>query len=78
MRWLQVHKTKPLLSLREDRTLQDVVFKLVPGLFQSEMNRRLGFYTQHPEAGESHKISQPSYLEYRHFKLSLAVRMRFK
>ncbi|XP_069156089.1 mucin-2 [Procambarus clarkii] len=48
---VQVHKTKPLLSLREDRTLQDVVFKLVPGLFHSEMNRRFCFYKEHPEAG---------------------------
>ncbi|KAK4305170.1 hypothetical protein Pmani_022931 [Petrolisthes manimaculis] len=48
---VQVHKTKPLLSLREDRTLQDVVFKLVPGLFHSEMMRRSGFYKEHPEAG---------------------------
>lgn len=48
----QVHKTKPLLSLREDRTLQDVVFKLVPGLFHSEMKRRSCFYKEHPEGGE--------------------------
>lgn len=47
-----MHKTKPLLSLREDRTLQDVVFKLVPGLFHSEMKRRHCFYKEHPEGGE--------------------------
>ncbi|CAL4109277.1 unnamed protein product, partial [Meganyctiphanes norvegica] len=48
---VQVHKTRPLLSLREDRTLQDVVFKLVPGLHHSETSRRHHFYNEHPEAG---------------------------
>ncbi|XP_020621016.1 polycomb complex protein BMI-1-A-like [Orbicella faveolata] len=31
---VEVHKTKPLLHIRPDRTLQDIVFKLVPGLYQ--------------------------------------------
>ncbi|XP_071536640.1 uncharacterized protein [Panulirus ornatus] len=62
---VQVHKTKPLLSLREDRTLQDVVFKLVPGLFHSEMNRRLCFYKEHPEAGGDK--TEQSLRERRHF-----------
>ncbi|KAK8746201.1 hypothetical protein OTU49_017294 [Cherax quadricarinatus] len=31
---VQVHKTKPLLSIRLDKTLQDIVYKLVPGLYQ--------------------------------------------
>ncbi|EFX62403.1 hypothetical protein DAPPUDRAFT_8025, partial [Daphnia pulex] len=29
---VQVHKTKPLLNIRSDQTLQDIVYKLVPGL----------------------------------------------
>lgn len=33
---VQVHKTKPLLNIRADQTLQDIVYKLVPGLFQSK------------------------------------------
>ena len=33
---VQVHKTKPLLNIRSDQTLQSVVYKLVPGLFQSK------------------------------------------
>lgn len=32
---VQVHKNKPLLNIRSDQTLQDIVYKLVPGLFQS-------------------------------------------
>lgn len=32
---VQVHKSKPLVNIRPDKTLQDVVYKLVPRLFQS-------------------------------------------
>ncbi|XP_032296821.1 polycomb group RING finger protein 2 isoform X1 [Coturnix japonica] len=46
----QVHKTRPLLSIRSDRTLQDVVYKLVPGLFTDEMKRRREFYATYPVA----------------------------
>lgn len=38
---VQVHKTKPLLSIRPDKTLQDIVYKLVPGLYQSKFRLRL-------------------------------------
>ncbi|WAQ94235.1 BMI1B-like protein [Mya arenaria] len=43
-----VHKTKPLQNIRLDHTLQDIVYKLVPGLFQSEMRRRREFYKGYP------------------------------
>ncbi|CDQ69717.1 polycomb complex protein BMI-1 [Oncorhynchus mykiss] len=53
---VQVHKTCPQLSIRSDKTLQDIVYKLVPGLFKDEMKRRRDFYTnqenQHLEPGE--------------------------
>ncbi|KAL7643711.1 UNVERIFIED_CONTAM: hypothetical protein RMT77_005717 [Armadillidium vulgare] len=62
---VQVHKTKPTSGLREDRTLQDVVYKLVPDLFRNEMARRVQFYKEHPEAGGD-KIEQ-SLRERRHF-----------
>ncbi|XP_078376118.1 polycomb complex protein BMI-1-B-like isoform X1 [Oculina patagonica] len=39
----EVHKTKPLLHIRPDRTLQDIVFKLVPGLYQAELKHRNDF-----------------------------------
>lgn len=45
---VQVHKTKPLLNIRSDKTLQDIVYKLVPGLFKNEMKRRRDFYADHP------------------------------
>ncbi|KAG8186397.1 hypothetical protein JTE90_004190 [Oedothorax gibbosus] len=47
---VQVHKTKPLQSIRSDTTLQDVIYKLIPGLYQNEMLRRREFYAEHPEA----------------------------
>ncbi|XP_064214617.1 polycomb group protein Psc isoform X2 [Tribolium castaneum] len=47
---VQVHKSKPLLNIRQDRTLQDIVYKLVPRLFQNEVQRRRDFYKTHPEA----------------------------
>ncbi|ESO82102.1 hypothetical protein LOTGIDRAFT_135322 [Lottia gigantea] len=47
-----VHKTKPLENLRADKTLQDLVYKLVPGLFESEMANRRKFYGEHPEECE--------------------------
>ena len=33
---IHIHETQPLLNLRPDRTLQDVVYKLVPELFESK------------------------------------------
>lgn len=45
---VQVHKTKPLLNIRSDKTLQDIVYKLVPGLFKNEMKQRRDFYAAHP------------------------------
>ncbi|KAG9343856.1 hypothetical protein JZ751_013240 [Albula glossodonta] len=47
---VQVHKTRPLLSIRSDKTLQDIVYKLVPGLFKDEMKRRRDFYSTNPVA----------------------------
>ncbi|KAL4231178.1 Polycomb group RING finger protein 1 [Mactra antiquata] len=41
---VKAHETQPLLNLRADRTLQDIVYKLVPGLFENEELRREEFY----------------------------------
>ncbi|KAK8770455.1 hypothetical protein V5799_013079 [Amblyomma americanum] len=43
-----VHKTKPLNYIRPDNTLQDIVYKVVPGLYQREMRKRRDFYEKHP------------------------------
>merc|ERR1719422_2937959 len=50
---IQIHKTKPLLSLRSDKALQDIVYKVVPGLYRTEMQNRVKFYSSHPEAEPS-------------------------
>ncbi|GIY57903.1 polycomb complex protein BMI-1 [Caerostris extrusa] len=48
---VQVHKSRPLHYIRSDKTLQDIVYKTVPGLFQNEMKRRRELYaSQPPEA----------------------------
>lgn len=40
----KIHETQPFLNLRADRTLQDIVYKLVPNLFENEERRREEFY----------------------------------
>ncbi|XP_076808022.1 polycomb group RING finger protein 1-like isoform X2 [Clavelina lepadiformis] len=40
----KIHETQPLLSLRSDRVMQDVVYKVVPNLFQGEQQREAEFY----------------------------------
>ncbi|KAI0207106.1 hypothetical protein LSAT2_008252 [Lamellibrachia satsuma] len=50
---VQVHKTRPLLNIRTDQTLQDLVYKLVPGLFTNEMKQRREFYSRNPMPGTS-------------------------
>nr|KAG5694236.1 hypothetical protein BaRGS_035340 [Batillaria attramentaria] len=47
---VMVHKTRPHQNIRSDKTLQDLVYKLVPGLYKNEMKRRRDYYTEHPEA----------------------------
>ncbi|CAG7728459.1 unnamed protein product, partial [Allacma fusca] len=47
---VQLHSSKPLSSIRSDQMLQEVVYKLVPGLFQNEMERRRKFYKEHPNS----------------------------
>ncbi|XP_039189852.1 polycomb group RING finger protein 1 isoform X1 [Crotalus tigris] len=40
----KIHETQPLLNLKLDRVMQDVVYKLVPGLQESEERRIREFY----------------------------------
>lgn len=41
---LKIHETSPLISLRPDRTMQDIVYKIVPNLYEREEQRRERFY----------------------------------
>ncbi|KAJ8680353.1 hypothetical protein QAD02_016140 [Eretmocerus hayati] len=52
-----IHKSKPLLNIRPDHILQDIVYKLVPGCYQNEMRLRKEFYEKHPE--EKSKVQTP-------------------
>lgn len=38
-----------LLFSRPDATLQSIVYKLVPRLYEKELLRKRAFYRQHPE-----------------------------
>ncbi|KAL2086821.1 hypothetical protein ACEWY4_017880 [Coilia grayii] len=49
----QGQKTPTQLSIRSDQALQDIVYKLVPGLFKDEMKRRRDFYAGHSAADDS-------------------------
>ncbi|KAM4691519.1 polycomb group RING finger protein 2 isoform 2-T2 [Rhinophrynus dorsalis] len=53
----QVHKGRPLLSIRSDKTLQDIVYKLVPGLFRDEMKRRRDFYASYTRSAAADNSS---------------------
>ncbi|OCT62123.1 uncharacterized protein LOC414708 isoform X1 [Xenopus laevis] len=54
----QVHKGRPLLSIRSDKTLQDIVYKLVPGLFRGEMKRRRDFYASYSRSKDRSSTEQ--------------------
>ncbi|XP_046571034.1 polycomb group RING finger protein 2-like [Haliotis rubra] len=41
---VMVHKTRPHQNIRADKTLQDLVYKLVPGLYKGEMKRRREYF----------------------------------
>ncbi|CAG2166299.1 unnamed protein product, partial [Oppiella nova] len=46
----QIHRTKPKLFIRSDPTLQDIIYKLVPGLYKNEMTRRKEFYSKETDS----------------------------
>ncbi|XP_078499043.1 polycomb group RING finger protein 5 [Lissotriton helveticus] len=43
----QVHETNPLEMLRLDNTLEEIIFKLVPGLREEEDRRETDFWKRH-------------------------------
>jgi polycomb group RING finger protein 4 len=56
VKWLKEHQVCPICeaqiqkNIRSDPTLQDIVYKIVPGLFTDEMRRRREFYHSNSEA----------------------------
>ncbi|XP_077992491.1 polycomb group RING finger protein 1-like [Glandiceps talaboti] len=41
---IKIHETQPLINLKSDRTMQDIVFKIVPRLYENEEDRKREFY----------------------------------
>ncbi|GAA6078946.1 polycomb group RING finger protein 5-A isoform X1, partial [Tachysurus ichikawai] len=41
---IQVHETNPLEMLRLDKTLEEIIFKLVPGLREKEEQQEMDFW----------------------------------
>ncbi|KAM9413278.1 polycomb group RING finger protein 1-like isoform 3-T3 [Salvelinus alpinus] len=53
---IKIHETQPLLNLKLDRVMQDIVYKLVPGLQESEDKRIKEFY----QSRGLERVVQPS------------------
>ncbi|XP_022111209.1 polycomb group RING finger protein 1-like, partial [Acanthaster planci] len=58
---IKIHETQPLINLRPDRTMQDVVYGLVPNLFESEERRKRDFYRARGLDKVQSKIQQKSF-----------------
>ncbi|XP_074643021.1 polycomb group RING finger protein 1-like [Tubulanus polymorphus] len=56
---LKIHETQPFLHLRSDRNLQDIVYKLVPGLYENEQCRKQEFFKSKISKGETENMVQP-------------------
>ncbi|KAE8590786.1 hypothetical protein XENTR_v10018203 [Xenopus tropicalis] len=58
----QVHETNPLEMLRLDNTLEEIIFKLVPGLREGEQNRELEFWKRkqpHENGDDGVNVKRP-------------------
>jgi hypothetical protein len=69
---IQIHKTKPYLSMRMDKALQNIVYKLVPGLYQDEMDRRRKF-TEKNEPTKVSKEELEKHFFFRDDKISMSL-----
>ncbi|XP_028419146.1 polycomb complex protein BMI-1-like [Dendronephthya gigantea] len=52
----EVHKTKPLVNVRPDPTLQDIVYKMVPNLYDNERLNRKSFQASLAEGEEGRNV----------------------
>lgn len=68
----KLHETQPLQNLRSDRVMQDVVYKLVPDLFQNAQTQEAKFYRTRgidfSQSG-SHLLNIGTPLKYTHCKV---------
>ncbi|XP_033835977.1 polycomb group RING finger protein 5-A-like isoform X1 [Periophthalmus magnuspinnatus] len=58
---IQVHETNPLEMLRLDNTLEEIIFKLVPGLREKEEQQELEFWKKNQplENGQADSMKHP-------------------
>ncbi|XP_064465717.1 polycomb group RING finger protein 1-like [Ornithodoros turicata] len=62
----KVHETQPHLSLRQDRTLQDIVYKVVPELLENETKQRKEFEERRGEAIAEQRVEEERQLSHTH------------
>ena len=51
----QIHETNPWEYLREDKTLEEIIFKLIPGLLEKERQNIVDFYYSKGTCLSGHK-----------------------
>lgn len=51
---IKIHETHPLTCVKPDNVLQDIVYKLVPGLFENEEKRKEKFFASRGLKEQSH------------------------
>ncbi|XP_042313829.1 polycomb group RING finger protein 5 isoform X3 [Sceloporus undulatus] len=56
----QVHETNPLEMLRLDNTLEEIIFKLVPGLREQELHREAEFWKKNKPLENGEEKNQKS------------------
>ncbi|XP_071802857.1 polycomb complex protein BMI-1-A-like [Asterias amurensis] len=55
-----VHKSRPMQKIRPDKTLQKLVYKMVPGLYKDEIGRRKEFHRTHIQHSENDESTSSS------------------
>ncbi|XP_068745722.1 polycomb group RING finger protein 6-like isoform X1 [Montipora capricornis] len=55
---IKIHETQPLYNIRLDRTMQDIVYKLLPKLEKEEKRREQKFYKER-QFSPATKVTQP-------------------
>lgn len=68
-----LNESKPHLSMRQDTKLQDIVYKLVPGLYKREMERRKEFYKRIGSQDPKGEVGKDSLFYVPSDKISLSL-----
>lgn len=54
-----IHPTDPFVNIRLDRMIQDIVYKILPSVAQTEMRRIEEYYAEHPEVEQKTVLARP-------------------